>query len=166
MTEVTGTAAETAIFGGRVTGTRVPATTPTAFTTVTDVQGAPYAVNIRKITAKPMMNFGRKGGEYMNKRMRRAKEQRYIERQERKVKTDATSLAIDVLEVIPVYILHEIFGMGHDRLIKYIKEFDRLTCLVADRKVKLETLASCIEMETGLMYKQDEWTDKGKKRKG
>ena len=65
MTEVTGTAAEAAIFGGRVTGTRVPATTPTAFTTVTDVQGAPYAGNIRKITAKPMMNFGRKGGEYM-----------------------------------------------------------------------------------------------------
>lgn len=101
----------------------------------------------------------------MNKQQRHAKEKRYLERQQKKMTEDGAKLAIDVLGVIPVYVLHEAFGFGHDRLTKYILEYQRIMTAVIKDQVKLDTLAEIVNADTGLRHDDGAWYDEGRKRR-
>ena len=102
----------------------------------------------------------------MNRQMRRAKEKRHLERQKQKMTQEGASLAVDILGVIPVYVLHTMFGFGHDRLVRYIEEWHRIMNAVTTEKVKLTTLADDVS-DTGVKYdpKDGTWYDTGRKRR-
>lgn len=101
----------------------------------------------------------------MNKQQRRAKEKRYLERRQEKITLQGAQIAIEQLGVVPVYVLHEKFGFGHDRLIKYILEYQRIMDSVARGQVGLNTLAEVVNADTGLKRSDGAWYDEGKKRK-
>lgn len=101
----------------------------------------------------------------MTKRQKRAKEKRYLERQQKKMTLDGAQIAVDVLGVIPAYVLHEAFGFGYARMTRYILEYQRILSTVTKGGVKLETLAAVIEADTGLLYSDGGWEDKGKRRR-
>lgn len=86
----------------------------------------------------------------MNKRDKKRKEHRYLERQADKLKKEGAEQAIDTLYVLPLYVLREQFGFGNVRLMKFIDRFNRITEQIAQNKVPLSTLAKHIECETGI----------------
>ena len=83
------------------------------------------------------------------------KTQRYLERQAEKMKKQGTDNAIGILQVLPVYTLMREFGFGNVRLERFVREFWRLTDKVKDDIPLLHTIASDIEMSTGLRFNLD-----------
>lgn len=91
----------------------------------------------------------------MNKRDKRLKEKRYLERRADKLKKQGAEQAIDTLYVLPLYVLREQFGFGNVRLMKFIDRFNRITEQMAQSKVPLSTLAKHIEYETGIRFENN-----------
>ena len=96
----------------------------------------------------------------MNRQQRRLKDKRHLDRIEEKMKYDGAQIAIDTLSVLPAYALMEEFGFGKKRLMRYMKRFTDTYRAVIEKKVTLETLASCIE-DKGIKIdlKSSEWKE-------
>ena len=88
----------------------------------------------------------------MNKHQQKLKELRQKNRIDHKLTYKGAEVALGVLMIIPLYILHDMFGFGNKRCEKFIKEFHRLYNCVKDDKVSLKTLAESLDAETGLVY--------------
>jgi len=86
----------------------------------------------------------------MNKRDKKRKEHRYLERQADKLKLQGAEQAIDMLYVIPLYVLREQFGFGNVILMRFIERFNQITEQLGHKKVPLRTLVDHIEYETGI----------------
>ena len=56
----------------------------------------------------------------MNTMQRKLKEQRYLKRQEQKLKDVGTLSAINILQVIPLYMLATEYGFGNIRLDRFL----------------------------------------------
>lgn len=67
----------------------------------------------------------------------------------------AVNLAVNLMLVIPCYVLREQFGFGNKRMEKYITEFHRLYQAVVKDKVKISTLADSVEHDTGIKIADD-----------
>ena len=96
----------------------------------------------------------------MNRHQRRLKDKRHLNKVEEQMKWDGAKLAVDTLSVLPAYAIMEEFGFGKKRLYRYMKRFTDTYRAVIEKKVTLETLASCIE-DKGIKIdlKSSEWTD-------
>ena len=105
----------------------------------------------------------------MNKRDKKRKEHRYLERQADKLKQEGAEKAIYTLYVLPLYVLREQFGFGNVRLMKFIDRFNRITEQMAQSKVPLSTLAKHIEYETGIRFENNcvvnTWNPEGEPKK-
>ena len=77
----------------------------------------------------------------MTNHERRLKEQRKLERAAEKLKKEGTDRAINILQVLPCYILGR-GGYGNVRLEKFIKELYRLTNKVVKDERLLQKLQS------------------------
>jgi hypothetical protein len=86
----------------------------------------------------------------MNKRDKKRKEHRYLERQADKLKKEGAEQAIDMLYVLPLYVLREQFGFGNVRLVRFIDRFNSIAKQIHENKVPLRTLVEHIEYETGI----------------
>ncbi len=91
----------------------------------------------------------------MNRHQRRLKQNRRQERIDRADKFEAANLAVNLMLVIPCYVLREQFGFGNKRMEKYITEFHRLYQAVVKDKVKISTLADSVEHDTGIRIADD-----------
>ena len=91
----------------------------------------------------------------MTRQEKRRKELRHLEREKGKLKQQGIDDAIAILQVLPVYTLMREFGFGNVRLEKFVQEFWRLTDKVKDDIPLLHTIASDIEMSTGLRFNLD-----------
>lgn len=86
----------------------------------------------------------------MDKIRRKLKKKNRAVKIEKKNVLSGAELALDVLQVIPVYVLMNVFGFGNTRLERFLKEFFRIYQKVMTGKVSCNTLASEIEMKTGI----------------
>ena len=91
----------------------------------------------------------------MNRHQKRLKQSRRQERIDRVSKFETASLALNLMVVLPCYVLREQFGFGNKRMEKYLTEFHKIYQAVADGKVKLSTLADSIEHDTGISFIED-----------
>ena len=88
----------------------------------------------------------------MDKLCLKRKKNRRREKLEKKQVMDGAEIAVDVLQVIPVYVLMNLFGFGNVRLERFLMEFFRIYQKVMTGKVSCNTLASEIEMKSGIRF--------------
>lgn len=99
----------------------------------------------------------------MTKHQQRQKELRRRLREDEKFKRDSAQISIDVLSVVPVYILLEMLGWKRKRLTRFILRYSKIIDDLAHKRISTERLAEQIEIETGLQYNDGSWLDmKGK----
>lgn len=82
-------------------------------------------------------------------RLKRKKKNRNVKMEQKNILNGA-ELAVDVLQVIPVYVLMNLFGFGNKRLERFFVEFLRIYNKVMSGKVSCVTLAREIEMKSGI----------------
>ena len=73
-------------------------------------------------------------------RLKRKKKNRNVKMEQKNILNGA-ELAVDVLQVIPVYVLMNVFGFGNKRLERFFVEFLRIYNKVMSGKVSCVTLA-------------------------
>ena len=103
----------------------------------------------------------------MNKLQKRQKEQRYLAKQADKLRQKGVQDAIDILQVLPVYVLMTKYKFGNVRLERFITELWRLTLKVQQNKELLNTIVNDIEMTSGLKFNKNGdlvnlWNPEGK----
>lgn len=106
----------------------------------------------------------------MTNHERRLKEQRKLERAAEKLKKEGTDRAINILQVLPCYILGR-GGYGNVRLEKFIKELYRLTNKVVKDERLLQTIINELEHDKGIRFDiisgdvENVWRDEGDTRR-
>ena len=80
---------------------------------------------------------------------KRKKKRRDIRLQKQQI-MDGAEIAVDVLQVIPVYVRMNMFGFGNKRMERFMINFFNLYNKVMSGKVSCITLAREIEMRTGI----------------
>lgn len=88
----------------------------------------------------------------MNKRDKKRKTIRYLERQADKLKLQGAEQAIDYLYVVPLYVLWEQERYGNVRMMRFIKRFHQITEQLGKKKVSMQTIVDCLEHETGVSF--------------
>jgi len=109
----------------------------------------------------------------MNTMQRKLKEQRYLKRQEQKLKDIGTLSAINILQVIPIYMLATEYGFGNIRLEKFLTRLYDLVEQVARDTTILNKMTNVLECDKGIRidFKPDSnraeniWKDKNDTRK-
>lgn len=92
----------------------------------------------------------------MNKRELKAKAERRRKRLDEKQLQKSAETALEILNVLPVYVLRTKFGFGNERCERYIREFHRVYRAMIQKEVKFETLRDSVEAETGLQFNVEE----------
>ena len=95
----------------------------------------------------------------MTNHQKRQKELRRRLREDEKFKRDSAQISIDVLSVVPVYILLEMLGWKRKRLTRFVLRYSKIIDDLAKKRISTERLAEQIEMETGLRYDDGSWWD-------
>lgn len=95
----------------------------------------------------------------MNKHQQRQKEMRRRLREDEKFRRDSAQLGIDVLSVVPVYIMLEQYGWKRIRLSRFIRRYAKIIADIASKKVTPDTLAEEIYSQTGIKYENGNWWD-------
>lgn len=80
-------------------------------------------------------------------------------REDEKFRRDSAQLSIDVLSVVPVYIMLEMYNHKRKRLSRFIRRYAKIIADIAEKKVKVETLAEEIYSQTGIKYDNGNWWD-------
>lgn len=92
----------------------------------------------------------------MNKREKRLKAERFAKRRDEKHLQQSAEVALETLNVLPVYVLRTMFGFGNERCERYIREFHRIYHAMVNHEVSYEQIRASVEAETGLKYKPGE----------
>lgn len=100
----------------------------------------------------------------MNKHQLRLKEMRKRLREDEKFRRDSAQLSIDVLSVVPVYIMLEQYGWKRIRLSRFINRYAKIIDDIAKKKISPETLAEEIYSQTKIKYDDGSWYDTREKR--
>lgn len=87
----------------------------------------------------------------MNTMQRKLKEQRYLKRQEQKLKDVGTLSAINILQVMPLYILATEYGFGNVRLDRFLKRLYNLVEQVSSDKTILYKMCDVLKHDKGIL---------------
>ena len=86
----------------------------------------------------------------MNTMQRKLKEQRYLKRREQKLKDVGTLSAINILQVIPLYILATEYGFGNIRLDRFLNRLYNLVEQTANDKTILYKMCDVLKHDKGI----------------
>lgn len=89
----------------------------------------------------------------------RQKELRRKLREDEKFFRDSAQLSINVLSVVPVYIMLEQYGWKRIRLSRFIRRYATIIADIASKKVSPQSLADEIYQQTGIKYDDGNWWD-------
>ena len=95
----------------------------------------------------------------LTKREQKLKQQRKRMREDKKITRDAAIICMNVLGVVPVYVLMEQYGWKRIRLSRFLKRYVKIMDDVNDRKISPEALADEIFHQTGIKHDNGHWTD-------
>lgn len=95
----------------------------------------------------------------MTKKQLKDKAERKRLRDDDKLKAYAAKTVLDIISVIPVYVMLETYGWKNKRLARFIQEYSKLITAVSKRDVSTDALAEQIYVETGIRYDNGEWID-------
>ena len=103
----------------------------------------------------------RKGGTAvaLARYQQRQKELRRKLREDEKFFRDSAQLSINVLSVVPVYIMLEQYGWKRIRLSRFIRRYATIIADIASKKVTPDSLADEIYQQTGIKYDDGNWWD-------
>lgn len=93
------------------------------------------------------------------KHQQRQKELRRRLREDEKFRRESAQISIDVLSIVPVYILLEMLGWKKKRLSRFILRYSKIIDDLAHKRISTERLAEQIESETGIRYDDGSWYD-------
>lgn len=95
----------------------------------------------------------------MTKHQIKLKKNRREVRNIQAVKNEGYKAAVDVLMVLPMYVLRKKFGFGEKRLAEYMREFNRIIDETIQRKIDTTVLAEELIQGTKIEYdsKKREW---------
>lgn len=80
-------------------------------------------------------------------------------REDEAFKREAAQLSIDVLSVVPAYIMLEQYGWKRIRLSRFINRYAKIIDDISKKKVSTDTLAEEIYQQTGIKYDEGTWID-------
>ena len=95
----------------------------------------------------------------LTKREQKLKQQRKRMREDEKITRDAAIICMNVLGVVPVYVMMEQYGWKRIRLSRFLKRYVKIMDDVNDRKISTKTLEEEIYRQTGLRHENGHWTD-------
>lgn len=95
----------------------------------------------------------------MNKYQQKQKELRRKLREDEAFRRKSAQISIDVLSVVPVYIMLEQYGWKRKRLTRFIHRYSKVIADIASKKITVEALGEQILSETGLKYDDGSWWD-------
>ncbi len=95
----------------------------------------------------------------MNKYQQRQKELKRRLKEDEKFRRQSAQISIDVLSVVPVYVMLEQYGWKRKRLTRFIKRYSKVIADIAAKKISVEALGEQIFSETGLKYDDGSWWD-------
>lgn len=95
----------------------------------------------------------------LTKREQKLKQQRKRMREDEKITQDAAIICMNVLGVVPVYVMMEQYGWKRIRLSRFLKRYVKIMDDVNDRKISTKALEEEIFRQTGLRHEDGHWTD-------
>lgn len=104
----------------------------------------------------------------MNKYQQKLKRDRARIRNDERLQYKAGQLILNVLGVVPVYILCVEFGWGNIRLTRFLERYMKVLNAVNTKQISIQRLEEEIENRTHLRHDDGSWydmTDEVKKRK-
>ena len=90
------------------------------------------------------------GGIKMNRQQRRLKEQRLLQRRADSIKNDGTMTAINILQIIPLYMLATEYGFGNIRLDRFLSRLYTLVEQVSRDNKILDRMCNVLEHDKGI----------------
>lgn len=100
----------------------------------------------------------------LNRWQKKQKEMRRRLREDENFRMESAQLSINVLSVLPVYILREMNGWGRIRLGRFIVRYAELIDALRNGKVTTDALAEEIYMRTDIKYDDGTWIDMKQKK--
>ena len=91
--------------------------------------------------------------------LRRLKAERKRVREDEKLKMDAAKVCMDVLSVVPVYVLLEKYGWKNKRLSEFISRYAKVMLDVNKGKITTRALAEEILSQANIKYDDGDWYD-------
>lgn len=107
----------------------------------------------------------------MNKYQQKLKKDRQRIRHDEKLQYKAGQLCMNVLGVVPAYVMCVEFGWGNKRLTRYIEKYDKVVKAVNSKQISIQRLEeeilnrSRLKHDDGIWYDMTEEIRKQKKRK-
>lgn len=101
----------------------------------------------------------------MKPHQRRLKQQRRELRKNQNITLDAAKVCMDVLGVVPVYVLLEQYGWKTKRLSRFIQRYSKVMLAVNSSKISVNALADEILQETNIKYDDGDWFDMTEERR-
>lgn len=95
----------------------------------------------------------------LTKHEQKLKQQRKRIREDEKLTRDAAILCMNVLGVVPVYVMMEQYGWKRIRLSRFLKRYVKIMDDVNDKKISTEALQEEIFRQTGLKHNEGHWID-------
>ena len=104
----------------------------------------------------------------MKPHQKRLKKARHDERLKDRLTMDAAQVCMDVLGVVPVYVLLELYGWKRIRLSRFIQRYAKVMQDVTTKKVSIKALEDEIYQQTKIRHDNGDWYDdrviKGEKK--
>lgn len=101
----------------------------------------------------------------MTKHQQRQKELRRRLREDEKFRMESAQISIDVLSVVPVYVLLEMYGWKNKRLTRFILRYSKIIDDIAKHRISVAALAEEISNNAKLKYDDGSWYDVRKSKK-
>lgn len=86
----------------------------------------------------------------MNRQQRRLKEQRLLQRRADSIKNDGTMTTINILQIIPLYMLATEYGFGNIRLDRFLSRLYMLVEQVSRDNKILDRMCNVLEHDKGI----------------
>lgn len=95
----------------------------------------------------------------MNKYQQRLKKDRQRIRHDEKLQYQAGQLCMNVLGVVPAYVMCVEFGWGHKRLTRFIEKYSKVLNAVNTKQISIPRLEEEIFNRTKLKHDDGNWYD-------
>lgn len=93
----------------------------------------------------------------MTKHQQKQKELRRRLREDEKFRRDSAQLSINVLSVVPIYILLEQYGWKRKRLSRFIMRYQKIIDDIANKRLTTQALADELKQLTNIEYDDGIW---------
>jgi hypothetical protein len=93
----------------------------------------------------------------MTKHQQKQKELRRRLREDEKFRKESAQLSINVLSVVPVYILLEQYGWKRKRLSRFILRYQKIIDDIANKRLTTQALADELKQLTKIEYDDGIW---------